>query len=117
MFGGRARLRGCACAITPRGRAAVAEHGMKNGICRIVLNGAKAVDTQIETWDSVFDLGKELLNKGQYEDAARAFDRANTIDPNSPWSRYFLGEALSKLERWEEAAQGCEQAADRGPDR
>ena len=40
---------------------------------------------------------------------------ANTIDPNSESSHFYLGEALSKLERWAEAAQAFARANQLNP--
>jgi tetratricopeptide (TPR) repeat protein len=60
-------------------------------------------------------LGNQLLRSGKLEEAVAAYEIAIASHPSFPWSHYQLGQALEKLERWEDALVAYQKAIELNP--
>src|SRR6185312_10592809 len=65
-----------------------------------------------------FSLGRELLQAGQFDEAAKSFERCLQINPNISKAYQFLATALLNLNRQPEAiarlTEGAQRADERG---
>lgn len=57
------------------------------------------------------DLGRKEIQNLRYERAAQEFTKAIEVDAENPYAYYFFAEARSKVQRFEEAIQLYDQAA------
>lgn len=56
-------------------------------------------------------LGRKEAMNSRFERAAQEFSRALEIDPENPYAYYYFGDVRSKVQRFDEAIQLYEQAA------
>jgi len=61
-------------------------------------------------------VGKDLLERGQREEAIRAFEQALRLDPDSAYVHYVIGEPLSDVGRMQEASYHYQEAARLDPE-
>ena len=66
-------------------------------------------------FDHWYDLGCELVNLGQHEEAIAAFEKALEIDPKFHFAWYGLGNALKELGRNSEAIAAFDKALEIDP--
>lgn len=74
-----------------------------------VLAGSTARAQNMESLNLIEE-GKELLGKEQYEQALYKFNRAVSLDPQSPKGHFYRGAALYWLKRYPEADKSLDEA-------
>src|SRR5262245_8540432 len=73
------------------------------------VNAAKQATMQAPpTAEAQFQLGTALMQKGDFGQAAQAFDRAGQIDPNYAYAFYYAGMAYYRQKRLDVMAQRFE---------
>src|SRR5262249_25892863 len=98
------------------------EHGAKALISTVPANlrewrprrsiGGVVSEADREAWNEAFRAGGRFLAAGDSAKALEALERARALDPGHAETHFLAANALEKLERWDEAREEYERAAD-----